>query len=671
MSKKFDALLKRIDDPELRAALQAEFSEATDNQRVGLVFEEHLPETVTLRTVRPRRGLKVRRRGDASDSPLMEVLRVRADQATCALPGDDDDADQVLAIPVDELDVVAEFGDPIYPGLREISRAEGPGADPSRPAHIVLNAENYHALQALQWSHAEAVDVIYIDPPYNLGGDLTYNDRRIGKEDAYRHSYWLSFMQRRLELARKLLKPTGIIIVAIDDTEHAHLKLLMDQVFHESNFIATVVWQGGHKNDSKYVSVGHDYMLIYARDEATLDAAGVRWREKKPGVIEALDAAARIWEETSGDHAEATKRWRAWLKQLKTRGDVTDAVTRYNSLDERTGRPIFTGRDISWPGGGGPRYDILHPVTGKPVKVPSRGWIYKDPAKMYELIEQGRARFGPDETAGIQGISYLDELDEQVAKSTFSLDRRGSAQRLTRLLGDKRFTFPKDTTVLARWINLVTQSNPDAVVLDFFAGSGSTAQAVMELNAADGGRRQSILVTNNEVDEKTAKKLAKDGHQPGDEEYERWGIFWRVTKPRLETVVTGIREDGSRYSDGLPEQIVFYELTYLDPERVRIDAAYEAVAPLLWIRTGAAGPVLAESSTHGFSVTERYGVLHDVDAWQAFAKALPETATTAFIVTDSPSAFTTAADALPTDVEKVRLYERYLSTFEINTGKGA
>src|SRR5690606_12196757 len=194
------------------------------------------------------------------------------------LPGDDDDADQVLAIPVDELDVVAEFGDPIYPGLREISRAEGPGADPSRPAHIVLNAENYHALQALQWSHAEAVDVIYIDPPYNLGGDLTYNDRRIGKEDAYRHSYWLSFMQRRLELARKLLKPTGIIIVAIDDTEHAHLKLLMDQVFHESNFIATVVWQGGHKNDSKYVSVGHDYMLIYAREESALEGAGVRWR---------------------------------------------------------------------------------------------------------------------------------------------------------------------------------------------------------------------------------------------------------------------------------------------------------------------------------------------------------------------------------------------------------
>jgi len=669
VSKKFDALLKRIDDPELRAALQAEFSEATDNQRVGLVFEEHLPETVTLRTVRPRRGLKVRRRGDASDSPLMEVLRVRADQATCALPGDDDDADQVLAIPVDELDVVAEFGDPIYPGLREISRAEGPGADPSRPAHIVLNAENYHALQALQWSHAEAVDVIYIDPPYNLGGDLTYNDRRIGKEDAYRHSYWLSFMQRRLELARKLLKPTGIIIVAIDDTEHAHLKLLMDQVFHESNFIATVVWQGGHKNDSKYVSVGHDYMLIYAREESALEGAGVRWREKKPGLEESLAAARRIWEETGGNHAEATKRWRAWLKDLKAKGGVTDAVTRYNNLDE-TGRPIFTGGNLSWPGGGGPRYDLIHPVTGKPVQVPKPGWRYQ-PDRMAELIAQGRVRFGKDETSGVQGVAFLDEMDTQVAKSVFSLDRRKSANDLTNLLGGKRFTFPKDHTVLARWIDLVTQSNPDAVVLDFFAGSGSTAQAVMELNAADGGRRQSILVTNNEVDEKTAKRLTKEGHEPGGEEWERWGIFWRVTKPRIETVVTGIREDGSRYSDGLPEQVVFYELTYLDPERVRVDAAYEAVAPLLWIRTGAVGPVLAESSTHGFSVTERYGVLHDVDAWQAFAKALPETATTAFIVTDSPSAFTTAADALPTDVEKVRLYERYLSTFEINTGKGA
>ena len=163
--------------------------------------------------------------------------------------------------------------------------------------HTILpsKVENFHTLQALNFAYAGSVDCIYIDPPYNLGGDLTYADKRVAKEDLYRHSKWLSFMERRLELALPLLKGTGIIIFAIDDTEQAHLKLLMDQVFGENNFIANVVWQGGVKNDARYTVEELATMLIYARSEEILRSNGVRWREPKTGINDVLKEGARAW----------------------------------------------------------------------------------------------------------------------------------------------------------------------------------------------------------------------------------------------------------------------------------------------------------------------------------------------------------------------------------------
>ena len=145
--------------------------------------------------------------------------------------------------------------------------------------------------------------MIYIDPPYNTGkkNDFRYNDHFVGEEDAYRHSKWLQFMAPRLNMAKELLSRDGVVIVSIDDNEMAHLRLLMDQIFVESNFIATVIWEGGRKNDSNYISVGHDYFLIYARDKGFLKSEDARWLVAKAGVKEILLAAARIKEEHAGD----------------------------------------------------------------------------------------------------------------------------------------------------------------------------------------------------------------------------------------------------------------------------------------------------------------------------------------------------------------------------------
>lgn len=155
-------------------------------------------------------------------------------------------------------------------------------------------------------THEGKVDLIYIDPPYNTGaGDWIYNDRYVGDADAYRHSKWLSFMQKRLELARHLLAPTGVIIVAIDDNEHHRLRVLLDEVFGEQNFLGNVVWQGGRKNNVKFIADTHDYMLFFAKDKALL-STGDAWKESRPGYDELLQAGLDAWEESGHDAAAAT-----------------------------------------------------------------------------------------------------------------------------------------------------------------------------------------------------------------------------------------------------------------------------------------------------------------------------------------------------------------------------
>jgi len=208
-----DSLLQRIDDDQLRDAITTHVAKLKDGRKFGLVFEDHLPEAIRLPNAKVRRGSRVARR-DGDLTKLWTVAHVRDGAAIVV----DDDGSEHPEL-VSDLDVVREWGEPVYPGLKPVASVAGPGADPDAPHHVVINGENLHALEALRYTHAESVDLIYIDPPYNTGNDSwIYNDRYVSGDDAYRHSKWLSFMHRRLELARALLKPTGVIIVASETT---------------------------------------------------------------------------------------------------------------------------------------------------------------------------------------------------------------------------------------------------------------------------------------------------------------------------------------------------------------------------------------------------------------------------------------------------------------------
>ncbi|MFI7148064.1 site-specific DNA-methyltransferase [Nonomuraea sp. NPDC050022] len=662
---------KRI-DPQLGADLEAEVGVLSRRRPFGLNFERHQPEAVELHQRPVRKSDKVRilpPRGETKrvSQQLWRVESVdtvdgiKVGQLTLI----DAKEPETRIVPIEDLVVVAEFRDRIYPGLRSTGVIASGG---NQPWHAIINGENFHALELLLYTHEGQIDCIYIDPPYNTGKDeWIYNDRHVDGDDLYRHSKWLAFMERRLVLAKELLKDTGIIIVAIGDDQHHRLRMLMDQIFHEQNFISDLVWQGGRKNDSRYVSNGADYMLVYAKDETALAERGVRWREPRPGLEEIAQAAARAWEESAHDQTEATRLMKAWISDLPE-GHVAKENNRFYDFDP-DGR-VFRKRDISWPGGGGPRYDVLHPITRQPVRVPTGGWRFSTPERMQEVINAGLIIWGKDHTEFINQKTYLDSDKGMVPISVFEQKRTSASKRMQILFGDRRFPFAKDHTVLMRWLDLAAPR--DGIILDFFGGSGSTMEAVMRLNAQDGGSRQCILVTNNEVGSKATRTMLKAGLRRGDQEWEKNGVFEYVTKPRISTVVSGQRPDGSAYEDNVDANVEFFELTYESLWRVAQNRAFKAISPILWLRAGAKGRRI-DSLADGWDVADTFGVLQDLDRSATFVEKIVNSPNVrvAFIITNDDRRFQMICADLPEHVEPVRLYESYLKNFEINAGAQA
>lgn len=262
--------------------------------------------------------------------------------------------------------------------------------------------------------------------------------------------------------------------------------------------------------------------------------------------------------------------------------------------------------------------------------------------------------------------------------SAHDSSRHGS-NLLKQFLPDRRFPFPKSLYAVEDTIRFFVKEKPNASVLDFFAGSGTTAHAVARLNKQDGGRRQSIMVTNNEVSADEARELRSRGLRPGDPEWEALGIFQHITRPRVTAAITGRTPDGEpikgdyKFTDefpmaeGLEENVAFLELRYLDADDIDLGQAFDDVAPLLWLRAGGQGPIAGRVDGAGAPLpyvwTDRYGVLFDEDRWRSFVSARPETARTAFIVTYSPTVFAGIAAELPASMDTVRLYDTYLSMY--------
>lgn len=419
--------------------------------------------------------------------------------------------------------------------------------------HVFIEGENLEVLKVLQKAYFGKVKLIYIDPPYNTGSDsFIYPDRfqeskedylkrindladdgtlmregffrKNNKENGHYHSNWLSMMLPRLYIARNLLREDGVILLSIDDNEAANLKLLLDEVFGPENLIAQMVWEKGRKNDAKLVSVGHEYMLIYARSMARLKENKTIWREPKPGAKEIIEKWRALKANCGENNYEAQQvALREWYKILPE-SHPSKKLSRHKWIDKWG---PWRDRDISWPGGGGPRYDVLHPVTKKPCKVPERGWIYSTFEEMQRQIKLGLVEFREDHQEPPFRKAHLlpvpeelseevenefedeeisdDEIGLQVLGSVLYKQSQVSVKYLRKLMGGKLFNNPKDHEVLARIIRYCMGDDDRGLVVDFFAGSASTAEAVLTLNAREGGSRRVLSVQIPEpCDEKSA-----------------------------------------------------------------------------------------------------------------------------------------------------------------------
>ena len=389
------------------------------------------------------------------------------------------------------------------------------GAD----GNLIVHGDNLEALKALLPRYARRVKCIYIDPPYNTGNEgWSYNDNvnsplmrdwlerngAVDGEDLERHEKWLCMMWPRLQVLKDLLAEDGAILISIDDNEQHHLRMVMDEVFGEENYIGTFVWEGTGKNDARFVSIGHDYILCYAKGIDSLRTNVNRWRVMKEGIEKIHKVANQLRDEYPGDFSAASDKLQEWFASLDKK-DKSWPHRHYCWIDDKG---VYFAGDMSWPGGGGPTYDILHPRTGKPVKVPAGGWRFPNQETALMALKEDRIHFGPDESRVPNLKRYLHETEGQVLTSVFYQDRRAAHKDLVRILPDARFDYPKDERVIRRILEAVTSG--DDVVLDSFAGSGTTAQAVLALNKEDGGNRKFILVECEDyADSVTAERVRR------------------------------------------------------------------------------------------------------------------------------------------------------------------
>jgi adenine-specific DNA-methyltransferase len=703
MGSTFDKLIGRVTDDHLRTELRAAVADLRRITDFGLVFEAHLPETVRLPHYTIRRGLKVTHRV-ATDQSMFEVIavneetitvrRVRHADGTALSTQESGEVEDEKAA-LDALVVVAEFGDPIYPGLRHLGTVNR--GDDRAAAHVVIKGENHHVLEALKFTHAGKVDCIYIDPPYNSGErDWKYNNDYVDGDDDYRHSKWLAFMERRLRLAKDLLNPDdSVLICAIDEKEYLRLGLLLEQVFRQAKvqMVSTVVKPEGTGRFNEF-SRTNEY-LFFVMLGAVAIAAGqdnMYDRDGSAGTGEVEWRNLRRREKSSKRGSRPNQFYAVFVDdktgRIRSVGDpLEDGVPRDSVKVPKGTRAIFpltpNGVEMIW-----------GLVPGSLRQLVKDGYARSSDTTIQFLnsgvinnIEAGDITISGRDSQGAVVAVYTQDSKRLMPKTVWVRDSHNTQASgtllLKKLLPGRDFPPPKSLYAVEDAMRFFVKNKPEAVILDFFGGSGTTAHAVARLNRQDGARRRSITVTNNEVSEAEAKALRAQGYSPGDPEWEAVGIFEYITRPRIASAITGRTPDGEAINDayrfndefpmseGFEENVEFFELTYLDAARIEVDLAFAGVAPLLWLRAGARGPIIEEcvdaaGDRMPYVWTDRYGVLFNTDRWRTFVTTLPEGATTVYIVTDSNTEFAHIAGELPGHLDVVRLYERYLTTFAMN-----
>jgi len=334
---------------------------------------------------------------------------------------------------------------------------------------LLINSENWQALNLLQDKFREQIKTIYIDPPYNTGSDgFLY-------KDSFKHSSWTSMVTDRLIASAPFMKKDGVIFASIDENEDFALRQAMELTFGRDNYVTTFTWEGGRKNDSKLVSVSHELVHCFVNDKEYLKKTNKRWLVRKDGIEKIYTKADELVRENNQDYTLASIALNRWYKDLDDR-EPAKKHSHYRAIDKHG---VYFPSDISWPGGGGPTYTVIHPETGEPCKVPSRGWMYPTKERMDEVISNGLVHFSENHTKVPCSKTYLRDTEYQAPPSVIYKDGRAATKRLRGIIGNSDFKNPKDEEVLQSLIKPDIQNGE--IVLDYFAGSGSSAHSVMNI----------------------------------------------------------------------------------------------------------------------------------------------------------------------------------------------
>lgn len=548
---KVDKLISKIEDEKLRLEIKKEINKINENKKFGLVFEEHVPEYTVLYEVPIKIGSTVKI-NDCKSEDLFYVINIVDDKARLIYKYKE--YKDTLEINIDNLVAVTEFGDPIYPYLEKIDSIEGnPDSD---LFHILIESDNYHALQLLDYVFRGKVDCIYIDPPYNsLDKQWKYNNHYVDINDSYKHSKWLSYMEKRLKLAKKLLNPKdSVLIVTIDEKEYLHLGMLLEDIFPGARIqmISTVINPKGSARDFGF-SRAEEYIYYVFIGESSITPTNYDMLRPKQENSRQVRWASLQRSGSDSRRFETPKMFYPIFFNISD--DSFHSVGKTLDLEEKR-------ESIKAPKG---TYAIF--PLGQ--NLDERRWQLSQKTFL-ERLKLGYVKFGPyNKERGTRAIYYLSngiiaqiesgdieivgkETDGSVILSMVQKVRPMSiwnsplhsaseygSSLLQNFMGDRKFPFPKSLYAVHDTLKFVVGNKPEAIILDFFAGSGTTQHAVNLLNYEDGGKRQCIMVTNNELSNSEEVQLKSEGYKPGDAEWEKIGISRYITWPRIVSSITG------------------------------------------------------------------------------------------------------------------------------------
>ncbi len=698
-------LINQIEDEELKRRITHELDNLLNRKKFGLVFEEHLPECVPLYDMPIRRGIKIAQKGRKLNETYT-VEQVEGENVYCT----DKNETKLINFLKKDIVPVAEFGEAIYPYIKQIDSIYK-SDDKELPTHALIQADNYHALQLLEYLYYGKVDCIYIDPPYNTGArDWKYNNDYVDSSDNYRHSKWLNMMKKRLELAKKLLNPDdSVMIVTIDEKEYLHLGCLLEELFPEARIqMVSVAIHASGVARAEFSRTDEYYYFVFMGDS-------------QPSAI----SLGKEWNE-DGVKRQSDVRWESLLRS----GNNGRRIDRPNLF-----YPVFFDKET---------HDFAG--VGEPVPIEIKAENYVAPegkiavlprasdeseacwrisaSRLLELRKIGAFDWG-EYKAERTPLKYLKEGElskiengeyKVVGKkengamiisaegykpkwlpgtqwhvSSHQAGGTGGSGLIKQIFTKRQFEFPKSLYAVHDAIRFFVANKPNALIVDFFAGSGTTLHAVNLLNAEDGGKRQCIMVTNNEVSDEESKQLRAKGYNPGDEEWEKLGIANYVTWPRTVCSINGKDINGNDLkgnyigsdipmANGFNSNAVFFKLGFLDKTTVSLGLQFKELLPLLWLKAGGWGKCPDEETVKIESKFDlppyiilpenKLAVLISEDSFTEFNNLIKNEPLikTVYIVTDYENGFVAMKKKL--DIENViQLYRDYLDNFRINVAR--